>query len=267
MPSQHVMDSTPDNNASVCWNTNDQDFPEYYPAIMRLLRDGEVEYTAYVERLTTNIRAQVCCCSDNHATVMEQGTLPRVGTFENPLLLKDLPKVPKPPATPPPAGATPDPAKASGSSAPSTSTSTSSTSEKRSRFIDAPEAVEKVSREIVRVICSTITDARYCDGLRKKYNSGPEGAALLLTSFTDKKNKLDVDSHQSTLSDLDALLNGGFAEPSLQAVIDLTTAVDDKNDTLPDSSTLRLRLQDVTSSEGVHVSYLLRRARVTCHAH
>jgi len=96
------MDSTPDTNATVSWNTNDQDFPEYYPAIMRLLRDGEVEYTAYVERLTTNIRAQVCCCSDNHATVMEQGTLPRVGTFENPLLLKDLPKVPKPPATPPP---------------------------------------------------------------------------------------------------------------------------------------------------------------------
>ena len=43
------------------WNTNDQLFPEWYPTLIRALREGPIKFQLYFERLTTMEKHLVCC--------------------------------------------------------------------------------------------------------------------------------------------------------------------------------------------------------------
>ena len=161
------------------WNTNDQLFPEWYPTLIRALREGPIKFQLYFERLTTMEKHLVCCIDNNHVKAMQEDLIGTFGTIELPLLKKDIPKVPVPPTTPHPSTGAGTP---SGSQTLPSGTPTVQSSPRPSRFTEAPESVDRVSREIISFICDRISYNSYCKKLREKY-TGTDGAAQLMHYF------------------------------------------------------------------------------------
>ena len=100
--------------------------------------------------------------------------------------------------------------------------------------MEGPESIENVSREIVQFICARITHKQYGDDLKKEYK-GPDGASRLMWKFATMASNVMLETHQNTLDTLQSKIQAGFASPELESVIELTSAVDDLNRTLPDS--------------------------------
>ena len=110
--------------------------------------------------------------------------------------------------------------------------------------MEGPETIEEVSRLILQYICSRISHKQYCDGLKKDYK-GPDGASRCMWKFNTMASNVMLETHQNTLDNLQTTIAAGFATAELQSVIDLTSAVNDLNNTLPDSGTNKLRVSNI----------------------
>ena len=63
--------------------------------------------------------------------------------------------------------------------------------------------------------------------------------------FHGKAANVMLEVHQLTLGKIMARLEEGFADASLQSMIDLTEEVEELNDTLPDKAPHTLRIKDI----------------------
>ena len=122
----------------------------------------------------------------------------------------------------------------------------SSTPTSTSRFIELPENIELVASDLLNVLLATISDAITVKAYRKKYGNEIDGPNRLLAEFADKNSKLQIEVHQVNLAKVQDLLKGGFAEPSITALIALQSEVDTLNETLPDTPAMKLRVPDIT---------------------
>ena len=230
------------------WNTNDGVFAPFYLELIEWLHEQPVKFKTYVETMTASCKSTILCLDNNHIKLMEGkmlvGTLK--GTFESPMTVARMPTAPAPPPGPPP---TPPPTPTAGGDPAATVTATPptiTTTTTRSRFVEGPERIEEVGTEFLTLLLGRITDATTVKSLRRRLGPSVDGPNILLQEWKHKFDNLPSDSHQQTLIDLNDLLSEGFEDDSLESVIKLTAAVEELNESLPNTHTLRLRMPNVT---------------------